>query len=81
MANDRTGRGEYRPLVNVIGLWMLEGTMKDFASRPKTDAEWAKLIATAEKLPGVAALERSGNVACSSPRDRGTQAQLQPRAA
>src|SRR6478736_2359895 len=51
VANDRTGRGEYRPLVNVIGLWMLEQTLKDFASRPKTDADWAKLIAAAAKLP------------------------------
>ena len=76
VANDRTGRGEYRPLVNVIGLWMLEGTMKDFASRPKTDSDWAKLISAAEKLPGVAALERSENVATLSPRVRGTQARL-----
>lgn len=48
IANDRTGRGEYRPLVNVIGLWMLEGTMKDFASRPKNDREWAALLKAAE---------------------------------
>jgi rhamnulokinase len=53
VANDRTGRGEYRPLVNVIGLWMLEQTLKDFASRPKNDREWAALIAAAEKLPSV----------------------------
>ncbi len=52
VANDRTGRGEYRPLVNVIGLWMLEQTLKDFTARPKNDAEWAKLITAAEKLPG-----------------------------
>ncbi len=51
VANDRTGRGEYRPLVNVIGLWMLEQTMKDFASRPRNDREWAALIKAAEKLP------------------------------
>ncbi|HET7535226.1 MAG TPA: FGGY-family carbohydrate kinase [Candidatus Didemnitutus sp.] len=51
VANDRTGRGEYRPLVNVIGLWMLEQTMKDFAVRPRNDREWAALIKTAEKLP------------------------------
>jgi len=50
VANDRTGRGEYRPLVNVIGLWMLEQTMKDFAARPKNDTEWAKLISTAEGM-------------------------------
>ncbi len=51
VANDRTGRGEYRPLVNVIGLWMLEQTLKDFASRPKNDREWAALIKAAEALP------------------------------
>src|SRR6478736_2793396 len=50
VANDRTGRGEYRPLVNVIGLWMLEQTLKDFASRPKTDGEWQKLIKQASAL-------------------------------
>ena len=53
VANDRTGRGEYRPLVNVIGLWMLEQTLKDFSTRPKNDAEWKKLISAAAKLPGV----------------------------
>ncbi|HEX2862048.1 MAG TPA: FGGY family carbohydrate kinase [Lacunisphaera sp.] len=53
VANDRTGRGEYRPLVNVIGLWMLEQTLKDFASRPKNDREWAALIDAAERLPSV----------------------------
>jgi rhamnulokinase len=51
VANDRTGRGEYRPLVNVIGLWMLEQTLKDFASRPKNDRDWSKLIAAASRLP------------------------------
>ncbi len=50
VANDRTGRGEYRPLVNVIGLWMLEETLKDFASRPKNDTGWAKLIKAASHL-------------------------------
>lgn len=47
VANDRTGRGEYRPLVNVIGLWLLEGTMKEFPGRPKTDRDWKKLIKAA----------------------------------
>lgn len=50
VANDRTGRGEYRPLVNVIGLWLLEGTLKDFANRPKNDVEWKKLIDAASRL-------------------------------
>ncbi len=56
ISNERIGDGRYRPLTNVIGLWLLEGTLKDFASRPKSDDEWAKLIAAAEKLPAPAAL-------------------------
>ena len=56
ISNERIGDGRYRPLTNVIGLWMLEGTLKDFASRPTNDKEWAALIAAAEKLPAPAAL-------------------------
>ncbi|AOS44257.1 Rhamnulokinase [Lacunisphaera limnophila] len=51
VANDRTGRGEYRPLVNVLGLWLLEQTLKDFATRPKNDREWSALISAANRLP------------------------------
>ena len=56
ISNERIGDGRYRPLTNVIGLWLLEGTLKDFASRPSNDREWAALIAAAEKLPPPAAL-------------------------
>jgi rhamnulokinase len=56
VANERIGDGRYRPLTNVIGLWLLEGTLKSFASRPSNDREWAALIAAAEKLPKPAAL-------------------------
>ena len=65
VANDRTGRGEYRPLVNVIGLWLLEGTLKDFASRPKNDREWAALIKAAGLLPSAA-----GPALVAGPRSR-----------
>ncbi len=51
VANERIGDGRYRPLKNVIGLWLLEGVMKSFADRPKNDKEWAALITAAEKLP------------------------------
>jgi rhamnulokinase len=51
ISNERTGDGRYRPLTNVIGLWLLEGTMKDFASRPSSDKAWAALITAAERLP------------------------------
>lgn len=53
ISNERTGDGRYRPLTNVIGLWLLEQTLKEFAARPKNDAEWAKLIKQAGALPSV----------------------------
>ncbi len=51
ISNERIGDGRYRPLTNVIGLWLLEGTLKDFATRPQNDREWAALITAADKLP------------------------------
>ncbi len=51
VANDRTGRGEYRPLVNVIGLWLLERTLDAFPSRPTKDSEWRALVKAAAALP------------------------------
>lgn len=56
ISNERTGDGRYRPLTNVIGLWLLEQTLKDFTARPKNDTEWAKLITAAGKLPAPAAV-------------------------
>ena len=56
ISNERIGDGRYRPLTNVIGLWLLEGTLKDFASRPSSDKQWAALITAAEKLPAPAQL-------------------------
>ena len=68
ISNERIGDGRYRPLTNVIGLWLLEGTLKDFASRPKNDAEWAKLITAAEKLPAPAALLDVTDAALTNPK-------------
>ncbi len=51
ISNERLGDGRYRPLTNITGLWLLEGTLKDFATRPLTDADWAALITAAEELP------------------------------
>jgi rhamnulokinase len=56
IANERIGDGRYRPLTNVVGLWLLEGVLKAFAKRPASDREWATLIAAAEKLPAPATL-------------------------
>ena len=51
IANQRTGDGRYIPTTNIIGLWLLEGTLKESASRPRNDAGWAALIKAAERLP------------------------------
>jgi rhamnulokinase len=67
ISNERIGDGRYRPLTNVIGLWLLEGIMKDFASRPGNDREWAALITAAEKLPAPAALLDVTDPAFSNP--------------
>lgn len=51
ISNERTGDGRYHPLTNVIGLWLLEGTLKDFDSRPQSPREWGSLITAAENQP------------------------------
>jgi rhamnulokinase len=67
ISNERIGDGRYRPLTNVIGLWLLEGIMKDFAARPQSDAEWSALITAAEKLPAPAALLDVSDPAFANP--------------
>jgi rhamnulokinase len=68
ISNERIGDGRYRPLTNVIGLWLLEGILKDFTSRPTTDAAWATLIAAAEKLPAPSALLDVADPAFTNPK-------------
>ncbi len=67
ISNERIGDGRYHPLTNVIGLWLLEGTMKDFSSRPETDKAWAALITAAEKLPAPVGLLDVTDPAFSNP--------------
>ncbi|MFI5356412.1 MAG: rhamnulokinase family protein [Opitutales bacterium] len=55
VANERTGDGGYRPLTNVVGLFLLEQIMRDFKQRPTNDGAWAALIRAAGKLPAPAA--------------------------
>ncbi|HEY5079036.1 MAG TPA: FGGY-family carbohydrate kinase [Opitutaceae bacterium] len=51
ISNERTGDGRYRPLTNVIGLWLLERTLREFSARPASGREWEKLMNAAELLP------------------------------
>ena len=67
VANERIGDGRYRPLTNVIGLWLCEQTMKDFAIHPRNDREWRALVAAAEKLPAPAALLDTADPAFTNP--------------
>ncbi|WP_221030202.1 rhamnulokinase [Actomonas aquatica] len=68
VANDRTGRGEYRPLVNVIGLWLLERTLDAFPSRPTKDREWRALIKAAATLPAPKCLIDVADPAFANPK-------------
>jgi rhamnulokinase len=51
VANERMGDGGFRPLRNVIGLWLLEQTLQDFGTRPGNDRAWNALIKAATALP------------------------------
>jgi rhamnulokinase len=51
ISNERIGDGRYRPLRSVIGFWLLEGVMKEFPKKPKTEPERAALNAAAAALP------------------------------
>lgn len=67
VANERTGRGGYRPLTNVAGLFLLEGTLKAFSTRPENDKAWSALITAATKLPKPAALLDTSDPAFANP--------------
>ncbi len=56
VANERMGDGSFRPLRNVIGLWLLEQTLQDFAARPRSDREWSALLQAAAARPRPARL-------------------------
>ncbi len=67
ISNERIGDGRYRPLTNVIGLWLLEGTLGAFAARPETDAAWDRLIAAAARRPAPAGLLDVADPAFANP--------------
>ncbi len=56
ISNERCGDGRYRPLTNVIGLWLLEQTLKDLSVRPRNKHEWERLISASGRLPAPAHL-------------------------
>ena len=67
VANERTGQGGYRPLTNIIGLWLLEQTLLNFSARPLSAKEWAALINAAEKLPAPKVLLDTNDPAFGNP--------------
>jgi rhamnulokinase len=69
VANDRTGRGGYRPLINVIGLWLLEGVIGHFAQRPSSARGWTQLIKEAAALPAPKCLIEANDPSFANPPD------------
>ncbi len=51
VSNERIGDGRYRPIRNIMGLWLLEQTLPAFRERPRSDEEWEELIRAAEAEP------------------------------
>ncbi len=51
VCNERLGDGRYRPLKTIPGLWLLEQIMPAFSARPKSNADWNRLIKTASEAP------------------------------
>ena len=51
VCNERTGDGRFRPLRNIIGLWLLEELLKAFPDRPNNDNDWRTLLDEARVLP------------------------------
>jgi rhamnulokinase len=68
VANERTGLGGYRPLTNVVGLFLLEQTLHDFNARPHSPREWDALITAAEKLPAPSLLLDPADPAFTAPK-------------
>ncbi len=68
VANERTGLGGYRPLTNVVGLFLLEQTMAGFSTRPQSPRDWDALIAAASKLPAPAVLLDPADPAFTAPK-------------
>lgn len=51
ICNERAGDGQFRPLTNIVGMWLIEKTLEDFDARPTNDAQWADLVEAAAALP------------------------------
>jgi rhamnulokinase len=67
ISNERCGNSSYRPLTGVIGLWLLEQTLKEFGARPKSEREWADLIAKASSLSPSRHLLKVSDAAFTNP--------------
>jgi rhamnulokinase len=51
VTNERMGDGRFRPLKNVLGLWLLERLFAEIGVRPETPGHWQELIDAADALP------------------------------
>jgi len=73
ISNERAGSGHFRPLTNIDGLFLLEQLMREFADHPRSDKDWAALIAAVEaqsETPQEARLRLNGGSFASPPSMR-----------
>ncbi len=67
VSNERSGDGRYRPLVTVIGFWLLERTLSELSARPANSREWTRLIDESGAFPPSPHLLDVGDPAFSNP--------------
>jgi len=79
ISNERMGDGGYRPLKSCLGLWLLEKVLLDFRTRPRSPADWRKLITAASRRPAPARLLDLGDTALFNPRSMRTAIDAQLR--
>jgi rhamnulokinase len=56
ISNERLGDGRYMPLKSCLGLWLLEQILPAFSARPRTAADWSRLVEAASRAPAPDAL-------------------------
>lgn len=69
LSHERCGNGNFRPVKNLIGMWLLEQLLPQFTSRPKSDAEWNALINAASEAPEPDALFNANDPSLFNPKD------------
>ncbi len=79
VSNERSGDGDYRPLISCLGLWLLERILPGFSSRPTRPSAWRQLIGAASRASAPSDLLDLADTALFNPRDMRTAIDAQVR--